>query len=525
MADDPAAFPDEGPEVTDASSVERAFLKRPSFGIRARLALGFLSFIVFAIAVTVGAWIMLSRLERRLRFLEVADRYTMEIQQARRFEKNYFLYGGNLQDVQEHIANARSLLVAVAPDAAEVLASTDLDKMRAHLSRYEALIAALVARNGARGPTDGQGRPAIEAELRDHGSQMVAFALELAEKERGSVNATLALFKRLPVAFLAFLLVFSVVVANFLARQIVGPLSRLMATTQRIARGDFTPLTPLRWYRDEFSTFSIALNTMMRELARRQEVLVQSHKLSAIGTLTSGVAHELNNPINNITLTAEMLKEDYGSLADEERLDMVNDLVVQGARAQKIVRNLLDFAREGEITTERLDLAKVLRGAASLAANQIKLSGAKIAIDVPPNLPAIHGDRQSLSQVFVNLLLNALDAVGKGGHVSIAAGASREPGYVQVVVSDDGCGIPAHVLPKVFDPFFTTKSRGKGTGLGLSVSLGIVRQHGGDIRVESAPGRGSTFTVLLPAAMVPGLTENDAGQATRPSASKPSRPA
>ncbi len=353
---------------------------------------------------------------------------------------------------------------------------------------------------------------------------MVAFALELAEKERASVNATLALFKRLPVAFLAFLLVFSVVVANFLARQIVGPLSRLMATTQRIAVGDFTPLTPLRWYRDEFSTFSVALNTMMRELARRQEVLVQSHKLSAIGTLTSGVAHELNNPINNITLTAEMLKEDYASLADEERLDMVNDLVVQGARAQKIVRNLLDFAREGEITTERLDLAKVLRGAASLAANQIKLSGAKIAIDVPPNLPAIHGDRQSLSQVFVNLLLNALDAVGKGGHVSIAAGASREPGYVQVVISDDGCGIPAHVLPKVFDPFFTTKSRGKGTGLGLSVSLGIVRQHGGDIRVESAPGRGSTFTVLLPAAMVPGLSENDA-PATRPPASKPSRPA
>jgi two-component system NtrC family sensor kinase len=521
----PVDLLDAAPEGSDASSVERAFFKRPSIGIRARLALGFLSFIVFAVAVTVGAWIMLSRLERRLRFLEVADRYTMEIQQARRFEKNYFLYGGNLQDVQEHIANARGLLVAVAPDAAEVLASTDLGRMRAHLGRYEALIGRLATTNGARAPTDVGERPAIEAELRDHGSQMVAFALKLADKERASVNATLALFKRLPVAFLAFLLVFSVVVANFLARQIVGPLSRLMATTQRIARGDFTPLTPLRWYRDEFSTFSVALNTMMRELARRQEVLVQSHKLSAVGTLTSGVAHELNNPINNITLTAEMLKEDYRDLADEERLDMVNDLVVQSARAQKIVRNLLDFAREGEITTERLDLAEVLRGAAGLAANQIKLSGAKIAIDVPPNLPAIHGDRQSLSQVFVNLLLNALDAVGKGGHVSIAAGGSREPGYVQVVVSDDGRGIPAHVLPKVFDPFFTTKSRGKGTGLGLSVSLGIVRQHGGDIRVESAPGRGSTFTVLLPAAMVPGLDKHDAGPTTRPSSSRPSRPA
>ena len=117
----------------------------------------------------------------------------------------------------------------------------------------------------------------------------------------------------------------------------------------------------------------------------------------------------------------------------------------------------------------------------------------------PDDLPPIHGDRQSLSQVFLNLLLNAPDhAVGKGGRIVISADEAREGGFVLVKVADDGPGIPAHVLPYIFDPFFTTKSRGKGTGLGLSVSLGIVRQHGGDIRVESKPGRGTTFTVLLP---------------------------
>jgi signal transduction histidine kinase len=278
-----------------------------------------------------------------------------------------------------------------------------------------------------------------------------------------------------------------------------------MTSTQRIASGDFTPLTPQRWYRDEFSKFALALNTMMQELAHRQDVLVQSHKLSAIGTLTSGVAHELNNPINNITLTAAMLKEDFQTLGDEERIDMVNDLVEQAGRAQRIVRNLLDFARESEITTQKLDLAEVLRGATSLAANQIRLSGARITLDMPTNLPAIHGDKQSLSQVFVNLLLNALDAVGKGGKVRIAAESKHDPGWVHVTVSDDGHGIAAHALPYIFDPFFTTKPRGKGTGLGLSVSLGIVRQHGGDIRVQSEPGKGTTVTVLLPAAMVPGL--------------------
>jgi two-component system NtrC family sensor kinase len=507
----------------DAFGVDRAFLGRPTIGIRARLSIGFLSFVVFAVAVTIGAWILIGRLETGLRFLEAADRYTMEIQQTRRYEKNYFLYGTSLAEVQDHLSDARRLLTAAEPDAARVLTPSELTRMRAHLDRYESLITRLLSIQTGRTSADPAEKTAIETELRDHGSQMVAFAIELADKERGSVNATLALFKRLPVAFLAFLLVFSVFVANVLARQIVGPLSRLAATTQRIAGGDFTPLTPWRWYRDEFSNFALALNTMMRELAHRQEVLVQSHKLSAIGTLTSGVAHELNNPINNITLTAEMLKEDYPALSDGERLDMVDDLVAQAERAQKIVRNLLDFARESEIKTEKLDLATVLQGATSLAANQIRLSGARITLDVAPNLPSIHGDKHSLIQVFVNLLLNAVDAMTKGGRVRIVADGKHDTGWVQVTVADDGQGIPPEALPRIFDPFFTTKPRGKGTGLGLSVSLGIVRQHGGDIRVESEIGKGTTVTVLLPAAMIPELP--GAGPDAAIPASRPSRPA
>lgn len=491
------------PQPNDMSRAEGALLQRPSFGIRARLALGLLALFLLAAAVTAAAWIMLSRLEVRLKFLEVADRYTLEIQQARRFEKNYFLYGTNLQDVQEHVANARILLNSSTSETFKVLTAADLRRMRDHLDRYEALIQSLVEMEKYRPPDGAPRRAAIETEMRAHGSQMVSFALELALKERNSINQTLALFKRLPVVFLIVLLLLMAFIVNFLTRQMLGPLGRLMATTQRIGTGDFTPITPARRYRDEFSNLSVALNTMMRELARRQEVLVQSHKLQAVGTLTAGVAHELNNPINNIMLTAEMLKEDYAVLTDSQRLEMVDDLVGEAGRSQKIVRNLLDFAREGEMETESLDMEELLRRTAGLAANQIKLSGAKIQVDVAENLPPVHGDKQSLSQVFLNLLLNALDSVSKGGRVRIAAESADVPGYLQVRVSDDGQGIPAHILPYIFDPFFTTKAKGKGTGLGLSVSLGIVRQHGGDIRVESVPGKGSTFTVLLPAARVP----------------------
>jgi len=487
----------------EGRAADRALLHRPGISIRTRLTLGFLAFFFLSAAVTVAAWYMLDRLEVRIRFLEAADRYTLEIQQARRFEKNHFLYGTPLSDVEEHAENAEALLQKSEEEAGRILSRRDFALMREHLRTYRGLLRELDALERA-GGTNGPRRAEIEAELRNHGTQMVTFALELAQKEKANVAATLALFHRLPAVFLVVLLVLVVLTANFLARQMLGPLTRLMAATERIARGDFSPIVPARRYRDEFTNLAVALNTMMRELVHRQEILVQSHKLQAVGTLTAGVAHELNNPLNNIVLTAEMLKEDYPTLSDRERLEMVEDLVGQAERAQKIVKNLLDFARQGEIAAERLDLGELLRHTVSLAGNQVRMKGARIQLEVPPGLPPLHGDRQSLVQVFLNLILNGVDAVAKGGHVWVEARESSEyAGFVEVRVRDDGHGIPSHVLPHIFDPFFTTKARGKGTGLGLSVSLGIARQHGGDIRAESLPRRGALFTVLLPASRVP----------------------
>ncbi|MGC8763497.1 MAG: sensor histidine kinase [Acidobacteriota bacterium] len=496
----------------EGQAADRALLRRPGISIRTRLTMGFLAFFLLSAAVTVAAWYMLERLEARIRFLETADRYTLEIQQARRFEKNHFLYGTPLSDVEEHAENAEALLRKSEEEAGRILPRRDFDLMREHLRTYRRLLGELAELERSGGAAGGR-RTEIEGELRSHGTQMVAFALELAQKEKANVAATLALFQRLPILFLVLLLLLVVLTANFLARQMLGPLTRLMAATERIARGDFTPIVPARRYRDEFTNLAVALNTMMRELVHRQEVLVQSHKLQAVGTLTAGVAHELNNPLNNIVLTAEMLKEDYHALSDAERLEMVGDLVGQAERAQKIVKNLLDFARQGEIAAERLDLGDLLRHTVNLAGNQLRLKGARIHLEVPPGLPPLHGDRQSLTQVFLNLVLNGVDAVAKGGNVWVEARESPEyAGFVEVRVRDDGHGIPSHVLPHIFDPFFTTKARGKGTGLGLSVSLGIARQHGGDIRAESLPGRGAVFTVLLPASRVPAGGEAPPGR-------------
>ena len=242
---------------------------------------------------------------------------------------------------------------------------------------------------------------------------------------------------------------------------------------------------------------------MIEELENREAVLIQSHKMRAVGTLTAGVAHELNNPLNNITLTAHMLQEDYETLTDEERQEMVDEVVAEAGRAKKIISNLLDFARESGSQMEPLGLPNLIRETIDLARNQIKLSGINIEFQDAGNLPRVHGDRQQLQQVFLNLILNAVDASPKGGNIQVSVYPAEDRKYVEVKVKDSGSGIPAHILPSIFDPFFTTKGRGKGTGLGLSVSQGIAAKHGGRIMVTSQEGQGAVFSVLLPVTAIP----------------------
>jgi two-component system NtrC family sensor kinase len=254
---------------------------------------------------------------------------------------------------------------------------------------------------------------------------------------------------------------------------------------------------------DEFSHLAIALNNMMYEIEKRQHLLVESHKLRAIGNLTAGVAHELNNPLNNIILTAEMMKESFKELSEEESLDMINDLVVQGERAQSVVNNLLDFARESETKTEYLHIEKLIDETIQLAKNQIKLSKIKLETNIDKNLPPLYGDRNLLIQVFLNLFINAIDSMPNGGKLSIKVSKEERTGFISIQISDTGSGIPNHILGSIFTPFFTTKPTSKGTGLGLSVSKGIIEKHGGDIDVESKVGVGTTFTVHLPIVSIP----------------------
>jgi signal transduction histidine kinase len=511
--------PDDAATLASVSEeAQRALRDRPSLSIRSRLTLGLLLWLALGFAVTLLSIVLLGRVQAKLTILGAVERYTFEIQQARRYEKNYFLYHSNLSDALDQVRAAREILELESGAMASVIGEDAVTAMRGRVRSYEILLASLRALD----PVTDAGRVReIEAELRVHGAAMVSEAEDLATGERHSVETLLTMSRHIAVGSLAAVLVVIAILAWFISRQMLAPLHRIVTATRRIADGDLTPITPRRKYNDEFSELASAINHMTRELVRRQQLLVQSHKLQAMGTLTAGVAHELNNPINNLMLSAAALQEDYADLDDAERIEIAADLVKESERARDIVRNLLDFARESEVELTPLDVEQLVSDTLQLASNHVKLANVKVRGEVEESVPPVYGDRHQLTQVFLNLVLNALDAMPEGGVLTITVEKSPDRSFVHVGFADTGVGIPEQHLGRIFDPFFSTKKQAKGTGLGLSVSLGIIEQHGGHIEVESDVGRGSTFTVSLPVARVPARMGSHAVPAE---AAAPSRP-
>jgi len=491
--------------IQAVESARHALLARPSFSLKLQIHLGFFAVFLFAVGIATGlVWTML-RMEKKLVAMEVFNDFLIEVDQARRFEKNYFLYGANLSDALENIYKADTLLERNRNEFARMLGEQGLKKILADMENYRTFLdrlGELERKKPALGDLEAR-KGEIELDLRKYGQKMVLSAQNLVEKEKQRMSSVIRWSRNIHIFFLVWLLIFMAFTSYLLVRHILSTIHRFQAYAERIAGGDFTPITPARRFRDEFTDLAIAINQMIAELEGREAYLIQSHKMRAVGTLTAGVAHELNNPLNNILLTAHMLLEDYEGLEDEELKEMIQDVANEAGRSKHIIANLLDFARESGAQLEPLDLKSLLEDTVRLASNRIKLSGIKIEFQSTDNLPRVHGDGQQLRQVFLNLILNAIDASPRKGKIQVLVAPADEPGYVAVKVVDFGTGIPEHILGSVFDPFFTTKGKDKGTGLGLSVSQGIVGKHGGRIRVSSEEGKGSTFTVILPVTTIP----------------------
>lgn len=235
---------------------------------------------------------------------------------------------------------------------------------------------------------------------------------------------------------------------------------------------------------------------MEKKLEETHLQLVSSEKMASLGKLAAGIAHEINNPLGGILIYSSLLMEDLPE-GDPKRNDL-SRIVQEASRCKEIVKSLLEFARQTEPKMEPTDVNRAINDGLFFLVNQALFHNIKIVKKFDPFLPFVRGNASQLKQVFMNIIVNAAEAMHGSGTLTISTASSPDGRYVSIEFTDTGEGIPEENLTRIFDPFFTTKAVGKGTGLGLATSYGIIQDHGGHIRVKSKVGEGTTFTIELP---------------------------
>ncbi|MDI6728161.1 MAG: ATP-binding protein [Thermodesulfovibrionales bacterium] len=445
-----------------------------------------------ALIVLIGlfAFQNLNLILTKLRFVEIADDLNASLLEMRLSEKNYFLYKDDtvLFDTKDKIDKTLQSIERVRKDIIRAVGENNLRQLITRLKRYSEVIENV--------RKSGNKNAQLENMLRTEGKKLKEFSEEITRLERVRVNEIIANSKR--VLFYSFwaILLSAMIVSHFISQKILRSLRMIEKLTKSISEGNFHKIEGIK-SRDELGSVINAINSMSEELSHREEQIIQSKKLASIGVLTAGVAHELTNPLNNISMIAQTYEELYDKLSREERIDFMSKVQGETERMKEIIKNLLDFSRPKEPDLKKADINATIQKTLKLMQNSLDVSNIETKLNLKDGLPQVLIDEHQIQQVFVNLITNAAQAMSGGGMLFIGSRNGSSSGFVEVTVADTGKGIPPEFLPHIFDPFFSTKGDG-GTGLGLSVSYGIIKNHKGDIRVESKVGVGTTFTIELP---------------------------
>ncbi|RJQ48879.1 MAG: HAMP domain-containing protein [Nitrospiraceae bacterium] len=346
----------------------------------------------------------------------------------------------------------------------------------------------------------------VEAQL------SLAFLDEALLKQRLALSAYVVMF------VLATSLSLGIIIYKIVSK----PVSELVQGMEKVASGNLEHSVAIKSV-DEMGVLAQTFNAMIRdlkmardqrerwtqtleaEIAKKTEEiqrthvnLMQTEKLASLGRMAAGVAHEINNPLTGVVTFAHLLKKRFPSESEESQ--DLNIIIEQADRCSKIIKNLLTFARATPTEKGKVSINDVLNRTIFMVQNQEKFHHIKFNINLEEYPFVIVGDSSQFQQIFLNMFINAADAMNERGRISVATRKTTENGkpYVEIEFTDEGCGIREEDMPKLFEPFFTTKPVGKGTGLGLSVSHGIVKHLGGYIKVKSTVGKGTSFFVRLP---------------------------
>jgi signal transduction histidine kinase len=471
-------------------------------GLRKKIIVTVSLFLVVGVSMWLLNYYKHYLLNQKLQILEKKDYLFNTILEARRYEKNYFLYLGvkNLQDALSYVRQAEQKLINIIENHGRFTHAKNLDEVLSDLQEYENSLSVLLQLHlqGDRpegNPDLTQTFPQRQEAIRVLANKITEDMEYILTQERLYVNRLIRESKIYHFLALIGIVVLSVLAVLLLIFNVNRPLKSIENAIHKIALGDYKNI-PTISMGDEFESLVTSLNNMIKELNKRSEQLVQSEKMASLGTLTSGVAHELNNPLNNISTSVQILLEEIEDADLTYKKELLTETEGQIQRTRDIVSALLEFSREKSFSLEKVHFKEIVENSLKLIKGELP-SNVELKVDVPDNIQATLDPRR-IEQVLINFILNSIQAMGDGGILSIRAYQTRTEKGFCFEVSDTGKGIPSEDLPKIFDPFFSTKEVGKGSGLGLSVSHGIIEQHRGRIKVKSETGKGSSFTVFLP---------------------------
>ncbi len=465
----------------------------------------FLSYLSLAAAVCLFALLVAADLrfvERRVQEGIAIAAFQEQVQEMRRHEKNYFLYR-TLGEGTTELAAARETATHLldrldGPDLAVMTIDTELSKLKLAFQRYQLALA--------------ESTPRSEV-VRDAGHDILTRSELLAARERTSLTHSVQQSRQVLLVLAGALVVIALLSGQVLYHFVGRPLNELEKQLAPLARGEFNGFAMVSNDR-EIVSFTQALNRMLHEVDMHRRQVMHSDKLASLGTMASGVAHELNNPLGNISSAAQILLEEVEHLPADTKaslLDWLNQIDDEVRRAHHIVHLLLDYSRDGHAQTEWVKLRPILDRSVLLMRSHVARADA-IQIDLSDNL-AVEADPRHLQQIFINLIQNALDAGAtkieiRGrqlDHVTwppegaaLVMGTRPAGTTVLIEIADNGEGIAAERIGNIFDPFFTTRPPGEGTGLGLYVVSEILGEMKAALAIRSTLGQGTWFSIYMP---------------------------
>jgi two-component system NtrC family sensor kinase len=487
-------------------------------------------------------YVVFIQLNREIRFLEVTDTIRSKSLQWRRHEKNFFLYGSTTGDeesreVHRYLGEIKGILRNAAikgygerlssfegligdygrrfdeVESSLKSLSAELEKVKTNSMGYRQFypLIELTFRERPRQAADFLeqvfllpprhrlvvGLRMLDSEiaaLRKRGEDILVASKDLDRLAKENAESMIYKSHVAMLVLFGFFIIVGLGALFYITSNVVSKLEMLTRAVSKMGKGFFSPIPVSQASTDEVGVLIRAFNDMQEQLAQREKELIQSKKLAAIGTLASGVAHELNNPLNNIYTTSQRLMKKAGEEYPPFVKKSLNDIFSETMRVKKIVGDLLEFARGRDPHFRPIELGAFISGVFGHLGESVETGAVSFSLSLNPAEVVVDADQELIEQVFINLFTNAVEAMSGAGSLAVTVDGGRED--VVIKISDTGKGMPAETVEEIFEPFYTTKI--KGTGLGLAIVFNIIQKHNGRITAESEEGRGTTLTIVLP---------------------------